>query len=158
MQTGIDGVDGHPFDNEVTVRRYRCRNCGAVITVMPSGLLPQTRYRAEAILLGLVLWVVEGRPSVQVRRLVSTRLGMSTEAERGWPSLRRWMSKVWQWWGLRRPPSGRRNRQAMVEALLQQLAARALVPAGALVASALDAVSHFHCHGGKTTREATPTN
>ena len=158
-QTGLDALDGQPLDDEVAVRRYRCLACGAVITVMPAGLLPRTRYRPAAIVLALALWVLgAGLASAAVRRRVSAERRDSHEAERGWPSLRRWARQAWDWWRLRRPSHGFATARQGVETLLQRLAARARDSTGELLASAVEAAVKFDGHGVCTTQEVAPTS
>ena len=158
-QTGLDVVDGEPFDDEVPVRRYRCLLCRAVVVVMPAGLLPRLRYRPVAVVLALALWVLgPGLASAAVRRRVSSTRTVAHEASRGWPSLWRWARQAWDWWGLRRPSSGYSTGQGGVETLLQRLAARARDGTGELVASAVKAAAQFNGHGVWETQEAVPTS
>ena len=157
-QTGPDAVDGAPFDDEVPVRRFRCRDCGAVVTVMPAGLLPRTRYRPSAVLLALALWALSGLASAAVRRRMAPASLGSQEADRGWPSLRRWARQAWAWWGLRRPTAaGSGGVRERVEALLQRLAAQARDGTGELLASAVEAAEIFDGHGVCATPEVAPT-
>lgn len=158
-QTGPDAVDGTPFDDEVPVRRFRCRDCGAVVTVMPAGLLPRTRYRPSAVLLALALWALDGLASAAVRRRMAAPGPGSNEAERGWPSLRRWTRQAWDWWGLQRPAAaGSASVRERFEALLQRLAARARDGTGELLASAVEAALVFDGHGVSATPEVAPTS
>ena len=158
-QTGLDAADGEPFDDEVMVRRYRCVLCRAVVVVLPAGLLPRLRYRPAAIVLALALWALgPGLASAAVRRRVSSERRDSHEAERGWPSLRRWARQAWDWWRLRRPSSGYATGQGGVEALLQRLAARARDGPGDLVAGAVEAATFFDGHGVSATQEVAPTS
>ena len=158
-QTGPDAVDGVPFDDEVPTRRYRCASCGAVVTVMPAGLLPRTRYRPPAIVLALALWALgAGLASAAVRRRVSVTGTVAHEAGRGWASLRRWARQAWDWWRLRRPVRGVVAGRDGVEPLLQRLAVRARDGTGDLVASAVEAAAIFDGHGVSTTPEEAPTS
>jgi len=142
----------------VPTRRYRCLACGAVVTVLPSGLLPRTRYRPTAVVLALALWALSGLASAAVRRRMAPKGTASHEAERGWPSLWRWARQAWDWWGLRRPAAGGAKAGERVEALLQRLAARARDGTGDLVAGAVEAVAIFDGHGVSTTPEEAPTS
>ncbi len=158
-QTGLEAADGKPFDSEVLVRRYRCVSCGAVVTVMPAGLLPRTRYRPRAIVLALSLWALgAGLASAAVRERVSATRTMAQEAVRGWASLRRWARQAWDWWRLRRPLRGPVSGREGVETLLQRLAARARDGTGELVADALEAAASFDGHGVSAKPEVVPTS
>lgn len=156
-QSGPDVLDGEPFDDEIPVRRYRCVSCGAVMMVMPAGLLPRIRYRPAAIVIALALWALGGLASAAVRRRVSPTATVAHEANRGWAPLRRWARQAWQWWRLRRPASAGVSRDA-VEALLQRLAARARDGTGGLIASAVEAATFFDGHGVEATQEEAPTS
>lgn len=74
----------------LTVRRYRCVRCLAVLVVVPRGVLPRLRYGAVAIALALARWSVEGVPAARVRAEVSPDRHLGLDARRGWHSLRRW--------------------------------------------------------------------
>jgi len=157
-QTGLDALDGQPLDDEVAVRRYRCLSCGAVITVMPAGLLPRTRFRPTAIVLALALWALSGLASAGVRRRVAPEGMGSQEAERGWPSLRRWARQAWDWWRLRRPAGGVVSGREGVEMLLQRLSVRARDGTGGLIADAVEAAAIFDGHGVCATPQEAPTS
>jgi hypothetical protein len=157
-QTGLDAVDGEPFDDELATRRYRCRSCGAVVTVVPAGLLPRTRYRPTTIVLALALWALGGFASAAVRRRVSATGTVAHEADRGWASLRRWARRAWDWWRLRRPAGGLVSGREGVEMLLQRLSVRARDGTGDLIADAVEAAALFDGHGVCTTPEEAPTS
>ncbi|HLV64713.1 MAG TPA: hypothetical protein VKY73_02840, partial [Polyangiaceae bacterium] len=60
----------------VRVRRFRCRVCGAVITVLPRGVAPRRHFGAGAM--GLAIALVGGRHagfSMRERCISSTRRG-----------------------------------------------------------------------------------
>lgn len=80
----------------VVVRRYRCRHCGAVMTIVPRGVIPKMLYAAGPIALALFLYGVELLPTREVRSRVSPWkiVGEST----GWPSLRRWLAAPARMW------------------------------------------------------------
>jgi hypothetical protein len=158
-QTGPDAVDGVPFDDEVPTRRYRCLGCGAVVTVLPVGLLPRTRYRPTAVVLALALWALGTRlASAAVRRRVSATGTVAHEAGRGWASLRRWARRGWDWWRLRRPARGLVSGRAGVEMLLQRLSVRARDGTGDLVSEAVAAAANFDGHGVCATPPEAPTS
>ena len=74
----------------IRVRRYRCRACGAVITVVPRGVAQGRHFGAGAIGLALHGWGLEHRSLDEVRQLVG---GLDVE-RRGWPAARRWVDAV----------------------------------------------------------------
>jgi hypothetical protein len=74
----------------IRVRRYRCRICGAVITVVPRGVARGRHFGAGAIATALHSWGLERRPLDEVRRAVG---GQDVEC-RGWPAARRWVDAV----------------------------------------------------------------
>ncbi len=73
----------------MVVRRYRCRGCGAVCQVVPTGVHAGHRYLWSAVVLALTLWSVRRLPASEVRRRISpySRVGFAVT---GWASLRRW--------------------------------------------------------------------
>jgi len=44
----------------ILARRYQCQPCGAVVLVVPRGILRRRLYSAGAIALALALWGVAG--------------------------------------------------------------------------------------------------
>lgn len=157
-QTGPDAVEGVPFDDEVPTRRYLCLGCGAVVTVLPAGLLPRTRYRPTAVVLALALWALSGLASAAVRRRMAPQGTTSQEAERGWPSLWRWARQAWSWWRLRRPVRGVVSAREGVEMLLQRLSVRARDGTGDLIADAVKAATIFDGRGVCATPQEAPTS
>jgi hypothetical protein len=116
------------------LRRYRCRECGAVVTAAPRGLLRGFLYGAVAIALALALWAHEELPGHQVRVRVSPWPSTGAERWHGWRSLRRWSSgaeRIWGW--LRLEPGQPRERAARA---VLQLAASSIDAAGLLLARA----------------------
>lgn len=77
----------------VEVRRYLCRACGAVLTVVPRELLPGRLYGATAIALALALWGLERRSAQEVRQTVAS-WWLVREEVRSWASLRRWAAEA----------------------------------------------------------------
>lgn len=147
LQLGPAGVGEVPEVAEVVVRRYLCRSCGAVVTVVPRGVAPRLRYRLCAVAWALGRWW-QGDSAAAVRGEVSPFAHVGEEARRGWRSLRRWVEMLGGALGLDAPgpPRGR------VEGVLQQLAGRALEASGELVADAVEGVVlvdvHRLCRGG----------
>lgn len=74
----------------VTLRRYRCRHCAAVVTVAPRELRAGRLFTATAIALALALWAAHGASARQVRARVSPWRTVGAAAARGWCQLRRW--------------------------------------------------------------------
>ena len=103
----------------VLLRRYQCQPCGAVLMVVPRGLVPRRLYSAGAIALALALWGVAELAPAEVRRRVSPFQVVGATAAAGWASLRRWSRAV---------RAGRLFpvvRALPAEARLRQVAARA---------------------------------
>jgi len=79
---------------EVVCRRYHCLACGAVLLVVPRGILRRRLYSAGAIALALALWGVEKLAPGEVRARVSPWRIVGDAAAAGWASLRRWARAV----------------------------------------------------------------
>lgn len=91
---GPTAVGQPPSLIEIIARRYRCVACGAVLTVVPSSVLPRRRYSASAIALGLALWGLLLMPAAEVRRRVNPAKLLGASAAGGWITLRRWARGV----------------------------------------------------------------
>jgi hypothetical protein len=78
----------------VSVRRYVCRDCGAVVAVGPAVLLPGRHFSGPAIALALGLFGLGGLSAAEVRELVSPWMRVGATAARTWASLRRWARAV----------------------------------------------------------------
>lgn len=124
---GVIEVDGEPGVYSLEVRRYECQRCGAVMTVVPAGMLARRQYSASSIALALHLWLTVGLSDRLVRDQVCAwrRRGRST---RGWAQLYRWARQAASLFALPRPtPSGSPNATARhVLTTLRALAAVAL--------------------------------
>lgn len=77
----------------VEVRRYLCRTCGAVMTVVPKELLPGRLYGATSIALALALWGLDRHSAREVRQRVAPGW-LAPEEVRSWASLRRWAAEA----------------------------------------------------------------
>lgn len=77
----------------VRVRRYRCRRCAAVTTVLPRGLVARRYYSGGAIALGLLLLGVRGEPMRQVRRAVCA-WQVSFESPGQWNTVSKWLQAI----------------------------------------------------------------
>lgn len=73
------------------VRRYRCRICDAVITVVPREVEPRRHYSRPAIALALARLGLLGETEAAVRHAVSS---WPIAATTGWRTLRRWIVAV----------------------------------------------------------------
>lgn len=86
---GVLEVDAEPGVVVIAVRRYECQRCGAVMTVVPSGMLARRQYSASSIALALHLWLALGLSDRLVReRICSWRIW--GQSARGWAQLYRW--------------------------------------------------------------------
>lgn len=90
------GLAGRQEGLLIWIRRFLCRGCGHTISVHPDGLYPGRWYGGLAILLGLVLSLLEGKPDKEVRECIA-----GARESRGWKSLERWrrqlLSPLWGW-------------------------------------------------------------
>jgi len=77
----------------VRVRRYRCRRCGAITTVLPRGLVARRYYSSSAIGLALLLYGVRREPMQQVRQTVCA-WPVSFESPQQWNTLSKWLKAV----------------------------------------------------------------
>ncbi len=110
---GLAEPDGRPTQRVVVVRRYRCRHCGAVVTVVPRGVMPRRHFSASAIGLALALFGLLGVAT----RVVRQRVSESTGLHWSWPTLRRWVDAAATLWPSIRPsPEGATRRQRAARA------------------------------------------
>jgi hypothetical protein len=127
-----------PAAYRVLARRYVCQRCGAVVVVAPAGVLPHVRYGAVAIALSLSLWSAAGEPGWRIREQVSPFGSAGNERLHGWRCLRRWARRATALWrGVRVGPAVTVAHAAALE-ITRQLAARAPMPTGRLVADACE--------------------
>lgn len=91
---GPASVTGEPEVRLLLVRRYRCRRCGGVTTVLPRGLAARRHYSASAIGLSLCLFGMRGLTLGETRRRVCT-WRWSSEPER-WTTLGGWVAAIEQ--------------------------------------------------------------
>lgn len=75
------------------VRRYRCRKCAAITTVLPRGLVARRYYSGGAIALALLLLGVRGQSMQQVRRAVCA-WQVSFEAPGQWNTVSQWLQAI----------------------------------------------------------------
>jgi len=74
----------------VPVRRFQCQLCGALVTVVPAETLSRKLYSGAAIAWALALYGLMQLAQVEVRRLVSPWLVVSTDSASRWRTLVRW--------------------------------------------------------------------
>src|SRR5690606_13615939 len=118
------------------VRRFRCRQCGAIVTAAPRAVVSGALYGAVAIGLALSLWAHALVSGAAVRQRVSPwRPGC--ELEHGWRSLARWARNATRWWGLVAHAGPPRD---VARHVTSQLAARAVALSGPIEALACAAV------------------
>jgi len=125
--------DGTPEEVEILARRYQCQRCGAVLVVVPRGVLRSRLFSAGAIGLALMLWAVHRVPAREVRRLVSPWRVVGSTAAAGWASLRRWVRQAPRLFPVVRPcPDDWTDRQK-AERIAMALAACAPAADGPLI-------------------------
>lgn len=83
-----------PWLDVLTVRRYRCQRCAAVLVVGPCDTAPRKHYAATAIALALALFGVSGQTHAEVRAQVSPSPIVGVTAERRWYTMTRWIDAV----------------------------------------------------------------
>lgn len=89
---GPAAPSGRPEIQVVRVRRYRCRRCGGLTTVLPRGLTARRHYSASAIGLALCLHGLRGLSVGETRRRVCTwSLGFETGR---WSTLPKWAAAI----------------------------------------------------------------
>lgn len=74
----------------MTVRRYLCTRCAAVLTVVPREIVARRHFGAGAIGIALALLGLLGHPQHAVRDAVGGRSGSRS----GWITLRRWLRAI----------------------------------------------------------------
>lgn len=88
---GPSAPDAAPTIEIVVVRRYVCRRCDAVITVVPREVEPRRHYSRPAIALALARLGLLGETPSAIRRAVSPWMILETD---GWRTLSRWIAAV----------------------------------------------------------------
>lgn len=87
---GPPAPEAEPETREVTVRRYRCLECGATMSVSPRGFARGYRYSLPAIAAALLSWAVWRWPSSTVRERTSPLPNVGLNRLQRWRSLIRW--------------------------------------------------------------------
>jgi hypothetical protein len=89
---------------ECWVCRYRCKLCGAVVTVLPKGVLPRCLYSAAAMVAAFLLVadkpVGDGLSDADAydRQGMNPRRGWTKPWPYRWRSLDRWLGMAASWW------------------------------------------------------------
>jgi len=91
QQRGPVAAEVAPTVVVVAVRRYLCRRCDAVMTVVPREVEPRRHYSRPALALALARLGLLGETEAAVRRAVSPWPIVATD---GWRTLRRWAAAV----------------------------------------------------------------
>jgi hypothetical protein len=86
-------ADGVPEQGVVTLRRYRCRRCDAVLIVGPRGLVVRRWYGAGAISVALAVFA-GGGTTADARARTSPRRTVGGSAVDRWITLVRWLDAV----------------------------------------------------------------
>lgn len=110
----------------VEVRRYECQRCGAVMTVVPRGVLHGMLYAAQAIALALFLYGVEARCAREIRARLCAWPAIGASAT-GWPSLRRWIARASSLWRSIRPSLPKASTRQRAERAAMTLVAHAQI-------------------------------
>jgi hypothetical protein len=131
-QWGPRDATAPPEVYEVFGRRYECQQCGAVMLVVPGGVLRGRLYSAAAIALALAVWSIEGKAPAEVRARVSPWRLVGPAAADAWASLRRWAKSV------RNSRLFPMVRVLPADACLRQVAARAATTLAALAPSSAE--------------------
>ena len=83
-----------PTTSAVDARRYRCRACHAVMTVVPRGMLPRRHYSGSAIAQALARYGLAKQSRPTVRKHTSPWQTVGAAAAPGWATLGRWITAV----------------------------------------------------------------
>jgi hypothetical protein len=101
---GVLAVGDRPGVFAISVRRYACQLCRAVMTVVPAGMQARRQYSGPSIALALHLWLVAGLSDRTVRAQVCAWQVRGRSA-RGWAQLYRWAGQAARLFALPRPVS-----------------------------------------------------
>jgi hypothetical protein len=78
-------------ERSIGVRRYKCTQCGATVTVAPRGVVRRRLYAAGAIGLALALFGIQLESAPAVREAIAPMASARDPAEGStWSTLRRW--------------------------------------------------------------------
>lgn len=85
---------GKPVTVVITIRRFVCRACRAVIQVVPRGVIAFRLFSAGAIALAVTLFGVGGLSMAAARERVSPWNRVGETASGSWLALRRWIGAI----------------------------------------------------------------
>lgn len=122
---GVLEVGAAPGMVVVSVRRYACLACKAVMTVVPAGMLARRLYSAPSIALALHLWLLAGLSDRVVRDQVCA-WRVRGRSGRGWAQLYRWARQPARVFVLPRPTGVFEGAYAVAKRMLTTL--RSLAP------------------------------
>lgn len=127
---GVLDVGADPGVFVLSVRRYACQLCRAVMTVVPAGMLARRLYSAGSIALALYVWLIASKSGREVRRQVCAwRIHGRNDA--GWAQLGRWARAPMRVFSLPRPLEAPEGAYALARSVLTTLQALAPMPLGA---------------------------
>jgi hypothetical protein len=90
-QRGPEALGQPPVERRVSVRRYKCKSCGATVTVAPRGVVRRRLYPARAIGLALALFGIQLASAHAVQEAIAPTASARDPAEgAAWSTLRRW--------------------------------------------------------------------
>jgi hypothetical protein len=87
---GPPSTSAPPATRLVHVRRYRCRACGAVVTVVPRQVLARRHFAAGAIAIALFVYGKLGEGAI----VACQRVGSWARGSGAWRTLRRWIAAI----------------------------------------------------------------
>ena len=122
---GVLEVGGAPGVIVLSVRRYACLACKAVMTVVPAGVLARRLYSVPSIALALHLWLLTGLPDRVVRDQVCA-WRVRGSSGRGWAQLYRWARQPECVFALPRPTGALAGAYAVAKRVLTTL--RSIAP------------------------------
>lgn len=122
---GVIELDDVPGVVVIAIRKFECQRCFAVMTVVPSELLPRRQYTAPSIALALCLWLELGMSDTAVRARVCAWQIASRRGVRGWAQLYRWARSASTLFSLARPITPGGSPHDTARAVLHALAALA---------------------------------
>ena len=89
---GPETCDGPPMIVVIEVREYECQECGAVMRVVPRGVVERKHFSGPAIALALAVVGLLGLTAADARRRVNE--AVAGPGARGWSTVGRWASDV----------------------------------------------------------------
>ena len=94
-QRGPRAIEQPPAEWSVGVRRYKCKKCGATVTVAPRGVVPRRLYPGRSIGLALTLYGLLKQSAVSVRKAIAPTASARDPAEAApWSTLLRWAQEA----------------------------------------------------------------